>query len=61
MKCTPEGKRGRERPRLRWIDKILEDVKVFGLKNWWAMAKDREVWKKIRREAELHDRLWSYW
>ena len=42
MKCTPEGKRGLGRPRLRWIDGILEDVKVLGVKNWWKLAKDSE-------------------
>ena len=44
MKCTPEGKRGHGRPRLRWVDGILQDVKVLGAKknkNWWVLAKDR--------------------
>jgi hypothetical protein len=26
MDCKPEGKRRTERPELRWIDKVLEDV-----------------------------------
>ena len=39
MKWIPEGKTGRGRPRLRWIDGILEDVKVLGVENCWALAK----------------------
>lgn len=42
------------RPNLRWIDGVLEDVKKLGIKNWWKVAKDRQVWRKILREAEAH-------
>ena len=41
MKCTPEGKKGRGRPTLRWSNGILENVKVLGVKNWLTLAKDR--------------------
>ena len=33
MKYTPKGKIRRGGPRLRWIDVVLEDVKVLGVKN----------------------------
>ena len=42
----------------RCIDGILQDMKI-GVKNWWALAKDREVWRNILREAETHGGLWS--
>ena len=37
-----EGKRERRRPKLRWINGILEDVKVVGVKNCWKFAKDMD-------------------
>lgn len=39
---------------------IPEDVKMLGVKNWSALAKDREVCRKILREAEVHGGLWNY-
>jgi hypothetical protein len=31
--------------------------KKINVKNWWTVAKDRESWKKILREAEAHKGL----
>ena len=38
-----EGRSRIERPKLRWIDVVLEDIKKLGVKNCWAAAKDREA------------------
>ena len=32
-------------------------MKVLGVKNWWRLAKDREVWRKILSEADAHGGL----
>ena len=36
IKFTPERNTGRGRSKLRWIDGILEYVKILGVKNWWT-------------------------
>ena len=43
MDCKPEGRSRIGRPKLRWIDVELEDIKKLGVKNWWAAAKVREA------------------
>jgi hypothetical protein len=34
--CKPERRRITGKPKLRWIDGILEDTKKLGVKNWWG-------------------------
>ena len=46
-----EGRRGRGRPRLRWIDDVEDDLRKFSVKRWTAKALDREEWVSIIREA----------
>jgi hypothetical protein len=36
-----------------------DDFIKLNVKNWWTVAKDRESWKKILREAEAHKGLYS--
>ena len=43
-----EGRRGRGRPRLKWID----DLRKLGVKRWRAKALDREEWASIIREVK---------
>jgi hypothetical protein len=33
MACKPEGRRRIERPKLRWTDGVLEDIKKLGVTN----------------------------
>jgi hypothetical protein len=34
MDCKPEGRRRIGRPKLRWVDGVMMDVKKLGIKNW---------------------------
>ena len=47
-----EGRRGRGRPRLRWIDDVEDDLRKLGVKRWRAKALDREEWASVIREAK---------
>jgi hypothetical protein len=47
-----EGRRGRGRPRLRWINDVEVDLRKLGVKLWRAKALDREEWASIVREAK---------
>ena len=47
-----EGRRGRGRPRLRWIDDVEDDLRKLGVKQCRAKALDREDWASIIREAK---------
>jgi hypothetical protein len=47
-----EGRRGRGRPRLRWIDDVEDDLRKLGVKRWRPKALDREEWASITREAK---------
>jgi transcription termination factor 2 len=47
-----EGKRGRGRPRLRWINDAEDDLRKLGVKRWRAKALDREEWASIVREGK---------
>jgi hypothetical protein len=42
MTTKIEGTSKRERPRKRWIDEVEEDLKIMGIRNWYAVAKDRQ-------------------
>jgi hypothetical protein len=47
MTTKMEGTRKRGRPRKRWIDVVEEDLKIMGIRNWHAVAKDHHEWRKI--------------
>ena len=45
-----EGRRGRGRPRLRWIKDVEDDLRKLDVKRWRTKALDREKWASIVRE-----------
>jgi hypothetical protein len=57
MTTKMEGTRKRGRPRKRWIDEAEEDLKIMGIRNWHAVAKDLQEWRKTVLEAKGHDGL----
>jgi hypothetical protein len=46
------GKRGRHRPRLRWIDDVEDDLRNMVIKRWRIKALDRVEWASIIKEAK---------
>jgi len=56
-----EGRRGRGRPRLRWIDDVEDVLRKLGVKRWRAKALDRKEWASIIREAKAKPKgPWRY-
>jgi len=53
----PGGKRPTGRPRLRWEDGVKEDAAKSGRRNWTVVALNRERWRKLLKEAEVHSGL----
>jgi hypothetical protein len=51
IESKPEERRSLGRPKLVWM------VWELGVKSWWMVAKDRESWRKVLREAEAHTGL----
>jgi len=47
-----EGRRGRGRPRLRWINDVEDNLRKLGVKRWRMKALNREEWASIIREAK---------
>jgi len=49
--------RRRGRPRLRWMDDVVADLKVMKIKQWIEKMKDREQWRLVVEEAKAHPGL----
>ena len=47
-----EGRSGRERLRLRWIDDVEDDLRKLGVRRCRTKSLDREEWASIIREAK---------
>jgi hypothetical protein len=53
MEGKLEGRRGRARPRLRWINDVEDDLRKLGVKRWRTKALNREEWASIIMEAKV--------
>jgi hypothetical protein len=50
----PEGSRKKGKPKLRWFDSVLKYVKLLKVETWWKKARDRNIWRRIIKEANVH-------
>ena len=47
----PMSKRPIERPKTRWEDNVLEDIKNMNVSNWKEVAQNRDSWKNVVEQA----------
>jgi len=53
----PVSKRQIGRPKTRWEDDVLEDIKSINISNWKKVAQNRDSWKKVVEQARTSYRL----
>jgi hypothetical protein len=55
----PIGIRKGGRPKLRWEDDVIQDIKTLGVKSWRNVAMGKESWQKLLRKSRADVRLSS--
>ena len=53
----PVGTRPIRRPRQRWQEDVMEDLKKMTVKNWKVIAKDRRTWRDLAEKTKTHKGL----
>ena len=53
----PMSKRPIGKPKTRWEDDVLEDIKSINVRNWEKVAQSRDSWKKVVEQARTLYRL----
>ena len=53
----PMSKRPTGRPKTRWEDDVLEDIKSININNWKKVAQNRKSWKRVVEQARTLYRL----
>ena len=53
----PMGTRAVGRPRQRWQEDVMEDLKKLKVKNWKEAAKDRRTWGDLAEMVKTHKGL----
>jgi hypothetical protein len=51
------GTRPVGRPRQRWQEDVMEDLKKLKIKNWKETAEDRKTWRNLAEKAKTHKEL----
>jgi hypothetical protein len=54
---NPIGRRPKGRLKIRWMEDMLEDLRIMEIKNWKQKAINREDWNKLVEKARTHIRL----
>jgi len=54
----PMGNRPLGRPRQRWQEDVMEDLKRLKVKNWKETAEDRRTWRDLAEKAKTHKVLY---
>jgi hypothetical protein len=53
----PMAKRPIVRPKTRWEDDVLEDIRSMNVRNWKKVAQNRDRWKEVVEQARNLCRL----
>ena len=53
----PMGIRQAGRPRQRWQEDVMEDLKALKVKNWKEITEDRRTWRDLAEKAKTHKEL----
>ena len=53
----PMSKRPIGRPKTRWENDVLEDIKSINIRNWKKVAQNGDSWKKVVEQARTLYRL----
>jgi len=56
-RLEPMSKRPPGRPKTRWEDDVLEDIKSINIGNWTNVARNRDSWKKVVEQTRTLYRL----
>jgi uncharacterized coiled-coil protein SlyX len=51
------GTRPVGRPRQRWQEDVIKDLKKLKVKNWKETAKDRRTWRDLAEKTKTHKEL----
>jgi hypothetical protein len=54
---NPIGKRSKGRPKNRWKDDVLNDLKKLKVKNWICLVKDRKAWCELVQKTKNPQRV----
>ena len=57
MRWKPMSKRPIGRPKTRWEDDVLEDIKSMNVRNWKKVVQNKDSWKKVVEQARTLHRL----
>jgi hypothetical protein len=57
LRTNPGGQRGRGQLKSRWIDRVDEEARKMGYRNWLADAVDRGRWRHLLEEVKDHPGL----
>ena len=53
---TPLTARSKGRPKQRWEDNIIQDIRQLNIKNWTVCVQDRTKWKNVVEKAKTFNK-----